>query len=181
MSRVKTCGRLFRIEMGPGGKAGRITQLKTTPGFEHADGMRAYGANGLPVVEGATAGRFDIITLNGDNDNVKLVKGGSSSRFRSGKSATRPGCWKASWRLCSTRPRNAASPGHSAPTRWSCPNKSRQLCVRESAMHATPLPLRLPEEPGRKARARRQAPARFFAGDARVGVLPAATGPNWGP
>ena len=69
-------GRLFRIEMGPGGKAGRITQLKTTPGFEHADGMRAYGANGLLVVEGATAGRFDIITLNGDNADVKLVKGG---------------------------------------------------------------------------------------------------------
>jgi hypothetical protein len=28
--------------MGQGGKAGRITQLKTTQGFEHPDGMRAY-------------------------------------------------------------------------------------------------------------------------------------------
>lgn len=69
-------GRLFRIEMGQGGKAGAITQLKTTPGFEHPDGMRAYGKNGLLVVEGADAGRFDIIALNGDNAAVKTVKGG---------------------------------------------------------------------------------------------------------
>jgi streptogramin lyase len=69
-------GRLFRVEIGADGKAGRITQLKTTPGFEHADGMRAYGANGLLVVEGANAGRFDIITLNGDNADVKTVKSG---------------------------------------------------------------------------------------------------------
>jgi len=69
-------GRLFRVEMGPDGKAGRVTQLKTTPGFEHPDGMRAYGKNGLLVVEGATAGRFDIIELNGDNAEVKTVKSG---------------------------------------------------------------------------------------------------------
>src|SRR5215471_2229447 len=69
-------GRLFRVGIGPGGKAGQITQLKTTPGFEHPDGMRPYGANGLLVVEGANAGRFDIITLNGDNADVKTVKGG---------------------------------------------------------------------------------------------------------
>jgi sugar lactone lactonase YvrE len=69
-------GRLFRVEMGPGGKAGRITQLKTTAGFEHPDGMRAYGKNGLLVVEGADAGRFDIIEINGDNAVVKPVKSG---------------------------------------------------------------------------------------------------------
>jgi streptogramin lyase len=69
-------GRLFRVEMGEGGKAGRITQLKTTPGFEHPDGMRAYGPNGLLVVEGADAGRFDIIRLQGDEARVQTVKGG---------------------------------------------------------------------------------------------------------
>ena len=69
-------GRLFRVEMGQGGKAGQIAQLKTTPGFEHPDGMRAYGRNGLLVVEGADAGRFDIITLSGDNAEVKTVRGG---------------------------------------------------------------------------------------------------------
>jgi len=70
-------GLLFRVGMGPGGKAGQITQLKTTPaGFEHPDGMRAYGKNGLLVVEGADAGRFDIIEVNGDNAEVKTVKGG---------------------------------------------------------------------------------------------------------
>ena len=69
-------GRLIRVERDYYGKAGRITQLKTTPGFEHPDGMRAYGKNGLLVVEGATAGRFDIIELNGDNADVKTVKSG---------------------------------------------------------------------------------------------------------
>ncbi len=69
-------GRLFRVEMDYYGKAGKITQLKTTPGFEHPDGMRAYGKNGLLVVEGANAGRFDIVTLNGDNADVKTVKSG---------------------------------------------------------------------------------------------------------
>jgi sugar lactone lactonase YvrE len=68
--------RLFRVEMGQGGKAGRITQLKTTQGFEHPDGMRAYEKNGLLVVEGGNAGRFDIIELNGDNAEVKTVKSG---------------------------------------------------------------------------------------------------------
>jgi outer membrane protein assembly factor BamB len=69
-------GLLFRVEIGQGGKAGKITQLKTTQGFEHPDGMRAYGKNGLLVVEGADAGRFDVIEINGDNAEVKTVKGG---------------------------------------------------------------------------------------------------------
>jgi sugar lactone lactonase YvrE len=69
-------GRLFRVEISQGGKAGQITEFKTTPGFEHPDGMRAYGKNGLLVVEGANAGRFDIITINGDNAEVKTVKSG---------------------------------------------------------------------------------------------------------
>ena len=38
--------------------------------------MRAYGKSGLLVVEGADAGRFDIIEINGDNAEVKTVKGG---------------------------------------------------------------------------------------------------------
>jgi streptogramin lyase len=69
-------GRLFRVAMGQDGKAGRVTQLKTTPGFEHPDGMRAYGTNGLLVVEGADAGRFDIIHLQGDDAQVQTVRGG---------------------------------------------------------------------------------------------------------
>jgi sugar lactone lactonase YvrE len=69
-------GLLFRVAMGADGKAGSITQLKTTAGFEHPDGMRAYGKNGLLVVEGADAGRFDIIEIKGDEAEVKTVKGG---------------------------------------------------------------------------------------------------------
>ncbi len=69
-------GGLFRIEVGQDGKAGRITKLKTRAGFEHPDGMRAYGNNGLLVVEGGDAGRFDMIKLNGDNAEVTTIKGG---------------------------------------------------------------------------------------------------------
>ena len=69
-------GLLFRVGMGEGGKAGQITQLKTTAGFEHPDGMRAYGKNGLLVVEGANAGRFDVIEIKGDEAEVKTVKSG---------------------------------------------------------------------------------------------------------
>jgi hypothetical protein len=35
--------------------------------------MHAYGKSGLLVVEGADAGRFDIITLSGDNAEVRTV------------------------------------------------------------------------------------------------------------
>ena len=64
--------------------------------------QRAFGKNGLLVVEGANAGRFDIIELNGDNAEVKTVKSGFKQPVaRSGRLEIRPGCWKANWRRCS--------------------------------------------------------------------------------
>ena len=115
--------------MGEGGKAGRITQLKTTPGFEHPDGMRAYGKNGLLVVEGADAGRFDMIELNGDNAEVKTVKGGFKQPVSVWQIGNRLGCWKASWRRCSIRQRSGASPDRSARTRWRCRDNPRSSVI----------------------------------------------------
>ena len=111
--------------MSQGGEAGRITQLKTTRGFEHPDGMRAYGKNGLLVVEGASAGRFDMVELNGDNAEVKMVKSGFKqpvSVWQIGNTA-----WVLEGQLarCSIHQRSGASPDPSAHTRWSCRDNSR--------------------------------------------------------
>lgn len=67
-------GRLFRIEMAQGGKAGRVAQLQTSQPIDHPDGMRPYTRNRLLMVEGA--GRFDVIGLDGDTARVEVVKAG---------------------------------------------------------------------------------------------------------
>ncbi len=67
-------GKLFRIDMGQDGKAGKITQLKPSQPIDHPDGMRSYEKNKLLMVEGA--GRFDVIGLDGDNAKIDVVKNG---------------------------------------------------------------------------------------------------------
>ena len=103
--------------MSQGGEAGRITQLKTTRGFEHPDGMRAYGKNGLLVVEGANAGRFDVVELNGDNAEVKMVKSGFKQPVSVWQIGNTAWVLEVSWRRCSIRQRSGASPDPSTRTR----------------------------------------------------------------
>ena len=67
-------GRLFRIDMGKDGKAGRITQLQPSQKIAHLDGMRWYNGNALLVVE--RDGRFDIVRLDGDKARIEVVKEG---------------------------------------------------------------------------------------------------------
>ncbi|MDO9714061.1 Vgb family protein [Paracraurococcus lichenis] len=70
-----TSGRLFRIAMGPDGKAGQVTELRTSQPLDHPDGMRRYGQDALLLAEGG--GRFDIVHLDGgDNARVEVVKDG---------------------------------------------------------------------------------------------------------
>ena len=69
-----TTGRLFRIEMGQDGKAGRITQLQTSRPLDHPDGMRSFGPDRLLMVEGA--GQFDVVHLDGDRAKIDVVKEG---------------------------------------------------------------------------------------------------------
>ncbi|MBN9559763.1 MAG: hypothetical protein J0H14_03415 [Alphaproteobacteria bacterium] len=64
---------LFRIEVSAGGAAGKITQLQTSRTLQLPDGMRPYN-NKLLLVEGA--GRFDLVTVEGDNARIDTIKEG---------------------------------------------------------------------------------------------------------
>ena len=65
-------GKLFRIVMKDG-KAGAVTELKTSRALDHADAMRAFG-DGFLVIEGA--GRLDKVTVNGDEAQIETIKDG---------------------------------------------------------------------------------------------------------
>jgi streptogramin lyase len=67
---------LYRIAMNPDGSAGAITKLQTPRPLYHSDGLRAFGANKLLMVEGETKGFLDLITISGDSAQIDTVKGG---------------------------------------------------------------------------------------------------------
>jgi sugar lactone lactonase YvrE len=67
---------LFKIEVNQDGRAGRVTQLETSRPIELPDGMRRYGNNTLLMIEGA--GRFDLVTVDGDKAEVVTLKDGYS-------------------------------------------------------------------------------------------------------
>ena len=67
---------LFRIAMNPDGSAGAITKLQTSRPLYHSDGLRAFGANKLLMVEGETKGFLDLITVSGDKAQIDTVKDG---------------------------------------------------------------------------------------------------------
>jgi sugar lactone lactonase YvrE len=65
-------GKLFKIAMKDG-KAGDVTELKTSRVLDHADALRAHG-EGLLVIEGA--GRLDKVTVKGDEAQIDTIKDG---------------------------------------------------------------------------------------------------------
>jgi sugar lactone lactonase YvrE len=65
---------LFRIDVGKDGKAGKVTQLQPSEKIALCDGMRKFGDNTLLMVDGT--GSLDIITVDGDRAEVKVVRGG---------------------------------------------------------------------------------------------------------
>jgi sugar lactone lactonase YvrE len=65
-------GKLFKIAMKDG-KAGEVTELKTSRVLDHADALRAHG-DGLLVIEGA--GRLDKVTVKGDEAQIDTIKEG---------------------------------------------------------------------------------------------------------
>ena len=62
--------------VNPDGSAGTITKLQTSRPLYHSDGLRAFGANKLMMVEGETKGNLDLITVDGDNAKIETIKGG---------------------------------------------------------------------------------------------------------
>jgi len=67
---------LYRIAVNPDGSAGTVTKMQTSRPLFHSDGLRAYGADRLLMVEGETKGTLDVITLSGDSAKVETLKGG---------------------------------------------------------------------------------------------------------
>src|SRR5215471_17410718 len=64
--------KFFRIS-AKDGKAGAVTELKTSRPLDHADAMRSFG-NGFLMIEGN--GKLDKITVQGDEANVETIKDG---------------------------------------------------------------------------------------------------------
>ncbi len=64
--------KLFKIA-SKDGKAGAVTELKTSRAIDHADAMRAFGDSFL-LIEGA--GRLDKVTVKGDEAQVDTIKDG---------------------------------------------------------------------------------------------------------
>ena len=62
--------KLFRIS-AKDGKAGAVSELKTSRPLDHADAMRSFG-NGFLMIEGN--GKLDKITVQGDEANVETIK-----------------------------------------------------------------------------------------------------------
>jgi sugar lactone lactonase YvrE len=67
---------LYRIAINADGSAGKITKLETSRPLYHSDGLRAYGANKLLMVEGETKGFLDLITIDGDKAKIETIKDG---------------------------------------------------------------------------------------------------------
>jgi sugar lactone lactonase YvrE len=67
---------LYRVAVNPDGSAGAITKLQTSRPLYHSDGLRAFGANKLLMVEGETKGFLDVITVSGDKAQIDTVKDG---------------------------------------------------------------------------------------------------------
>jgi streptogramin lyase len=67
---------LYRIAVNPDGSAGTITKLQTSRPLFHSDGLRAFTANKLLMVEGETKGNLDLITVTGDTAMIETVKSG---------------------------------------------------------------------------------------------------------
>jgi hypothetical protein len=66
--------KLFKIA-AKDGKAGAVTELKTSRAIDHADAMRAFGDSFL-LIEGA--GRLAKVTVKGDEAQVDTIKDGLS-------------------------------------------------------------------------------------------------------
>jgi sugar lactone lactonase YvrE len=68
--------KLFSVPINGDGSAGTVVEVKLDRPIERPDGMRAFGKEGLLVVEGGHGGRLSRITLNGDSGVATTIKEG---------------------------------------------------------------------------------------------------------
>jgi sugar lactone lactonase YvrE len=66
--------KLFAVDIGADGKAGKVTELKTDQPLLRPDGMRAFGSDAVLVTHGD--GKVQHVVINGDAATVRTVKEG---------------------------------------------------------------------------------------------------------
>jgi hypothetical protein len=66
--------KLFAVEVGADGKAGKVTELKLSAPLTRPDGMRSHGADSLLSTDGT--GKIQRVTIAGDQAEVATVKEG---------------------------------------------------------------------------------------------------------
>jgi streptogramin lyase len=68
--------KLFGVEIGKDGKAGKAVEIKLDAPIERPDGMRSFGKNSLLVIEGGGPGRLSKVTVSGDTGKRVVIKEG---------------------------------------------------------------------------------------------------------
>jgi hypothetical protein len=66
--------KLFAVEVGADGKAGKVTELKPSEPVVRPDGMRAFGSDGVLVTHGD--GKIQHVVISGNAATVRTVKDG---------------------------------------------------------------------------------------------------------
>lgn len=66
--------KLFAVDVGVDGKAGRVVELSLSAPISGPDGMRSYGGNGLLTTD--DGGKIHHVTISGDSASVTTVKDG---------------------------------------------------------------------------------------------------------
>jgi sugar lactone lactonase YvrE len=87
-----SANKLLRLDLGPGGKAKGVIELKLPRAIDRPDGMRAIGKNRLLLAE--NSGKMSIVTFEGpgmQNAVIKTIKEGLEST--PGVTATRGMAW----------------------------------------------------------------------------------------
>jgi hypothetical protein len=90
-----TTGKLVRVNLASDGKSRAITELKLSQQLTRPDGMRTLGKNRMLLAE--NSGNMDIVTVTGDNAEIKTIKSGLEST--PAVTATRGMAWIAEGKL----------------------------------------------------------------------------------
>ena len=68
--------KLFSIALNKDGSAGTPVEVKTSRPISRPDGMRAFGKDGVLIIEGGDGGKLERITFDGNTGTVQLIKQG---------------------------------------------------------------------------------------------------------
>jgi sugar lactone lactonase YvrE len=87
-----TAGKLLRVDLGPDGKAKKVTDLKLPRPLDRPDGMRAIGTHRLLLAE--NSGKMSIVTFAGlENQNVVIGTLKEGLESTPGVTATKGMAW----------------------------------------------------------------------------------------